>query len=293
MKNLKFKDNDCFICGLNNSSKTIYKKKAFDLDFEILNCNDCDTNYINKVPKDSFTYSYIYDFGGMDSKIDIKNILTRLRIIKAKRYLKRNSPEILSKTLTILDYGSGDGYLSYTIKELNQNTDVYATDYIKTSSPFYENVNFINFDNLFESSISFDIIILRHVLEHIEEPKSVIEELMLKLNKNGYILIEVPNHDLKSNYFLKTFKSDYNQIGLPWHFNHFNVTIFKKMFKQYRLEFSKNSIPVLGQSLMMKFNKNYLTFDGTGFIALVSYPVQIFIDYVTSSYTAIILKIYK
>ena len=26
-KNLKFKDNDCFICGLNNSSETIYKKK--------------------------------------------------------------------------------------------------------------------------------------------------------------------------------------------------------------------------------------------------------------------------
>lgn len=293
MKNLKFKDNDCFICGRNNSSTTIYKKNAFDLNFEVLNCNDCNTNYINKVPEDEFTYSYIYDFGGMDSKIEIKSILTRLRILKAKRYLKKNSPEILSKQLTVLDYGSGDGYLSYTIKELNQSTDVYATDYLQTHSPFYKNINFITFDNLLDLSIGFDIIILRHVLEHIEEPKSVIEELSLKLNENGYILIEVPNHDPKSNFFLKIFKKDYNQIGLPWHFNHFNIATFEKMLKQYRLRFSKNSIPVLGQSLMMKFNKGYLTFDGTGIVALIFYPFQMLIDYITNSYTAIILKIYK
>ena len=123
--------------------------------------------------------------------------------------------------------------------------------------------------------------------------KSVIEELSLKLNENGYILIEVPNHDPKSNFFLKIFKKDYNQIGLPWHFNHFNIATFEKMLKQYRLRFSKNSIPVLGQSLMMKFNKGYLTFDGTGIVALIFYPLQILIDYITNSYTAIILKIYK
>ena len=293
MSKLNFKLNDCFLCEDDNSSPTIYTKNAFDNEFKILNCNVCDSNYINKVPSDEYTYNYIYDFGGIDSKIEIKNILTRLRILKATYYLKKNCPEILVNNLDVLDYGSGDGYLSYSINQLNENTNVFASDYIKKDSPFYKNVTFNSLDEIMSLDRKYDIIILRHVLEHIEEPKKVIDELIYKLKNGGYILVEVPNHELKTNIMLRIFKKDYNQIGLPWHFNHFNVSIFDKMFKDHKLVYSENSIPVLGQSLMMKFNKQYLTFDGTGFIALLFYPIQYILDLISKSHTAIILKIYK
>jgi hypothetical protein len=55
----------------------------------------------------------------------------------------------------------------------------------------------------------------------------------------------------------------------------------------------KNSIPVIGQSLMMSFNKDEACFDNVGLLALLFYPLQMIFDLLTNSYTAIILKISK
>tara|TARA_X000001036_G_scaffold433607_1_gene471530 strand:- start:473 stop:1366 length:894 start_codon:yes stop_codon:yes gene_type:complete len=293
LQELKFKENDCFICSSTESHPTDYRKEVFKEEFKILECSDCKSSYINKIPADSQTYNFIYDFGGRDSKINLRSIFTRLRIIKAKYYLRKNCPEIKKGNLTILDYGSGDGYLSYSMSELNKDLNLYATDYIELESEFYKSVKFIEFESFNQDETKFDLIILRHVLEHIEEPAVLIKELVNKLKSDGYIMVEIPNHDIKTNKLLNLFGNNYNQIGLPWHFNHFSKDTLSLMLSKYELKFSKNSIPVFGQSLMMSFNKDKMCFDNTGILALLFYPVQIIFDLITNSYTAIILKISK
>ena len=293
MQQQKFKLNDCFICGERDSIPTIYQKIVFDEEFKILQCSYCKSSYIDKIPADEFTYNYIYDFGGRDSKVNLKSIFTLLRILKAKYYIRKNCPEIKNNKLSILDYGSGDGYLSYSMGKINTELDIHATDYIKFNSKFYEDVNFIEFKNFSNDTNKFDLIILRHVLEHIEEPAVLINDLVDKLNSGGYIMVEVPNHDIKTNKLLSLFRNNYNQIGLPWHFNHFDVDTLTSMLSEYNLKFSKNSIPVIGQSLMMSFNKDKACFDNVGLLALLFYPLQIIFDLLTNSYTAIILKISK
>ena len=119
------------------------------------------------------------------------------------------------------------------------------------------------------------------MLEHIEDPFKVIKKLLTLLEPEGCIMVEVPNHDI-NKYFIKNFGKHYSQIGMPWHFNHFNSADLKNLTKN-RLQFSKNSIPVLGQSISMVLFSNKIFFDNTGLLALLFYPFQILIDSITSS----------
>lgn len=290
---LNFKSYKCFSCSFEGSKKTIYKKEAFNLNFCINQCDNCSSQFIDKIPKDRNTYKFIYDFGGRDSNTNLSSIFTKLRIYKCKRYLTKNCRDFLSGDMKILDYGSGDGYLSYTLKKINKDLRVHATDYLFEDNDFYKNIDCFKIEDIFSNKQKYNLIILRHVLEHIEDPFKIINQLLKKLEPGGCILVEVPNHDIRSNKLLKIFGKDYSQIGLPWHFNHFTKKDFLLNVPNRRIVFSKNSIPVLGQSLLMKVFPKKIFFENTGILALVFYPFQIIFDLVTFSYTALVVKIYK
>jgi len=290
-QNLKFKSYSCFSCNKSNSKPTKYSRNAFGFNFTILKCKNCKSQFIDKIPSNQSTYDYIYDFGGRDSKVNLNSIFTILRLQKAKYFIKNSCEEYLYGNYSILDYGAGDGYLSFAFHKINPNLKVFATDYSYFKNDFFENINFIPFEKFEEDQNKFDLIILRHVLEHIENPFLLIKNLLNKLNQNGAILIEVPNHDPQSNIFLKFFGKSYNQIGIPWHFNHFNKKDFELNLPNNFLEFSKNSIPVLGNSLLMWLFPRKLFFDGAGLAALVFFPFQFIVDKISRSYTALVVKI--
>lgn len=290
---IEFKNYSCYSCNSKKYSETVYARQAFDELFKIYKCENCSCEYINKVPANKETYEFIYDYGGRDSKVNLNSIFTKLRLYKTKSYLKKHCNSYLNETKKVLDYGSGDGYLSYSFKLINPSSEVHATDYLFNNTIFYKEIKFIQLDDVLNSNEQYDLIILRHVLEHIEYPFKVIEKLIEKLDDNGVILVEVPNHNPETNILLKWFKKDYSQIGFPWHLNHFKQSDFIDNIDKNRLEFSKNSIPVLGQSLLMKLFKEKIFFDNTGILALIFYPIQIVIDYFSGSFSALVVKIYK
>ena len=127
---------------------------------------------------------------------------------------------------------------------------------------------------------------LRHVLEHCPNPKKYIKDLSKKISKHGIFYVEVPNHCLKSNFFLKIFKNNYGQLCLPHHINHFNKESFTKAFdKDFKLTYYSINIPVLGTSIqnIIKIKKN-LRFSA---LNIVLFPLQILISILTKSDVAL------
>lgn len=59
----------------------------------------------------------------------------------------------------------------------------------------------------------FDVVTMLHVLEHVEHPHELLEEIKSNLNENGLLFIEVPNTD---SLFLKIIDSYYKLKGLGW-----------------------------------------------------------------------------
>ena len=95
----------------------------------------------------------------------------------------------------------GDGYVSnYFNKDGNI---VIATD-INSIKPAYlkKNIKYFKSKEILKKKIKFDIILLRHVLEHCPNPKKYINDLNKKITKQGIFYVEVPNHCFKSNFFL-------------------------------------------------------------------------------------------
>jgi len=295
---LKFTKYKCFNCNQkNNFNRTIYEKKFLKNIFRINLCKKCNCEFTNKIPANSFTWSEIYKYGGSDQKKDTKhkfdflvNFFHKLRIFQVKKIEKIVFLNIKKKKLNILDYGVGDGYLiNYFSK--NQNR-LFASD-INLQKPTYlkKNIKYLNYKMLEKKKIKFDIILLRHVLEHCPNPKRYIKNLSKKISKDGTIYVEIPNHSIKSNIFLKIFRNNYAQLCLPHHINHFNKENFTKAFnKDFKLTFHSMNIPILGTSIqnMLKFKKE-LRFS---ILNIILFPLQILISIFTRSDVAlgIILK---
>lgn len=74
----------------------------------------------------------------------------------------------------------------------------------------------------------FDLIILRHIVEHLHSPKEVIERVASSLNKDGMLLIEVPNLALYQctapfpGYFVE-----------EYHINHFSKNSLLNLMKDW------------------------------------------------------------
>jgi 2-polyprenyl-3-methyl-5-hydroxy-6-metoxy-1,4-benzoquinol methylase len=107
----------------------------------------------------------------------------------------------LDEIKTVLDYGcSAGGYLKVFsdigLKSLGLD---YDEDYINFGKNYFGlNLQFGGLEKIYENS--FDLIILNHVLEHISRPEEIINSLKKHLNKNGKILISVPNYN---NFFYR------------------------------------------------------------------------------------------
>lgn len=259
--NLKFKNYKCFICNKNNSTKLNLKRKIFSHLFFLKMCNYCNSMYTNQIPSNNYTLKYIYKFDGVD-KLDIKKncnkfynkILLKIRNISLNAIYNILYSHFKKSELTILDYACGSGYFSNFLSDKKAD-DITACD-IQNKRPnnLIKEIEYISIKKI-NYKKKYDLIFLRHVIEHIPNPKKTLLFLKKILKKNGIIYLEFPNQDLKTNLFLKIFRSDYNQLCLPYHINHFTENSFKKMIKK-NFYFKKYyfDIPVLGESLLNFFN---------------------------------------
>jgi SAM-dependent methyltransferase len=68
------------------------------------------------------------------------------------------------------------------------------------------------------SDEKFDLIVIRHVIEHLGEPAAILSNLVPRLSPGGVLLIVVPNIDCIGR---KIFDTNWTWV-LPWHCNFFN-----------------------------------------------------------------------
>jgi trans-aconitate methyltransferase len=105
-----------------------------------------------------------------------------------------------NKVFNLLDIGAGNHSASLT-KKVFPNCQYYGVDLDKhynndeadfnCMTAFYEmNLDDLNFNSIPE--YHFDVILLNHVIEHLQHGEEVIKGLLPKLKKGGMIYIEFP-----------------------------------------------------------------------------------------------------
>lgn len=150
---------------------------------------------------------------------------------------------------SLIDIGCGDGRLLREIDNVFEKKRLFGIDFSRKAIGFAKVINpSLNFSTKSIQSIEkrFDIVTLIEVIEHIP-PKQLhcfINSITSVLNKNGHILLTVPN---------------LNRPADPRHFQHFSVESLKALFDQEIFKIvAINFIEPIPKSLFGKFLHRFL-----------------------------------
>jgi len=247
----------CPLCKRSDHVKLEHKVEL-EQSLNLYICNSC---------KIFFKISHLSDVESYYSKIleeDIKSETTPLRIVEEiyNKILYK-----LPKESLILDFGCGGGEFLAFLKakgythligvELNKKLIEYC---MNRGFKIYDDISAIE-DNL------IDFVLMIEVLEHLNDPVSILKQIKRVLKKNGGFLITTPNSkSLKA----RILRMNWKEFKRQSHIIFFN---YQSLFHLLKLTGFSNMLPVKNLTYT---NRRYLEyflniFNWTGNIRVLAY----------------------
>jgi 2-polyprenyl-3-methyl-5-hydroxy-6-metoxy-1,4-benzoquinol methylase len=218
-----------------NSSAYIYRESAQSEEAHILKCPKCSLMFARPVLIPEL------EDRQMDTLDDAEMYGSQLmKTLHKQLYLKKEIRLIHKAGLAggkLLDVGCGSGWISnvwaqngfqVTGLEPSPARCSLAREKYKLNvlNEYVENTSFDG---------CFDISILRHVIEHFQDPGSVLKKIHGSLTNDGVVLVVVPNIDCIGRYL---FGVDWEWV-LPWHCNFFNKRSLETLLEESGFEIIK------------------------------------------------------
>lgn len=300
-----------FMKELMNNSKVIYKEKAIceicdsdnfekyieteDFDthlgaFEILKCKNCGMYYTSPHPTKE-TLHYLYD-NRCSKNFDGENwsFFEAIKDFFAEQQLKAYLKKLNFKPKSFADFGTGNARYALTLKRLCPDSEVVAIDFCEEVPEKIKNsdVAYLNTQQFFEEDKTFDVIYLRHVLEHVYNPVEFLKEITKHLTPDGVLVIEVPNINNGTSRVFGKFSAS---IYAPYHLQHFTEDNLKVLLDKLGCSYETGSAEM---PLMSNHIANFCAkpLNNTfRLLGVLTHPLQLFFNFVTNSYSVITAKI--
>lgn len=211
---------NCRLCGSQNLK--LYYTQGNQGQYKFYKCRQCKlVNYDQSTGINQQKYAQVY----IDP--DDENHSVNLNQIDTYRFIKKQ----FNKSLSMLEIGCGNGKLlslamndCWSVKGL-ELSEFLANSIRNRLKIDVEIANFLDYEN--SPKEVFDLIVLRHVLEHISDPALALIKINSLLINNGSAVLEFPDIeglDLKLRRFLAkigVYKKIYPPAYLPGHYNEF------------------------------------------------------------------------
>lgn len=127
----------------------------------------------------------------------------------------------------VLDYGASLGGLAEKLRTISEQVYVIEanpkfTDILKQSGMF----SVLNENDLFDTQFEdfFDLVTISHVLEHIQDPLSLLDNFNNILKEGGYLMVDLPNEVQ----MLKEY--GFQASG---HLHYFTINSFQEVIKKH------------------------------------------------------------
>ena len=136
----------------------------------------------------------------------------------------------------VLEIGCYDGYILYKIKQKFPKINVRGcepSEGANIAKKFNLNVKKKFFNEKTFKHKKFDLVILRHTLEHIDNIKKILTDIKLSMNENSYLAVEVPN----VNFYLQ---KGLLEVFSFQHIHYFSSKSFEVISKNHNFSIFKN-----------------------------------------------------
>lgn len=214
----------CCICE-SDQAQAIYVYLHEKKEYHLLKCH-CGHLFIHPIPLIEL------DARNMDSVEDadfwgnsfLKNLHTRLviqpEIEKVKKVFNKSGANLL-------DIGCGTGWTTAIWKEAGFQTIGLESSPVRSKiakEKYHLDVYPDHLEN-FKTDQLFDVIIMRHLFEHIEDPVAMLKKIKKFLKPNGILLIVIPNIACIGRY---VFRENWEWV-LPWHLHFYTPKTLSRL----------------------------------------------------------------
>lgn len=211
-----------------NSEKSAFKEKYVKDKYTVVECLKCSFLFIPWHFRKDIQY---HDYKGEDVLEQVRRGNDWLKI--QRHLLRFKLIRKYAASGSLFDLGAGWGHFLLAGKQLGY--DVYGIEISKYPHHYAKYdlnlpVDHIDFFKMEERK--FDIITMWDVLEHIDEADAFTKKCSEMLNKNGILVIQVPQID---SFIAKRKKGNWNMMGLD-HVNYFSKKTVKVLFERHGLE---------------------------------------------------------
>lgn len=217
--------------------------------FRILRCSRCGVWLTDPYPTQE-SVAFLYEEREADFfDLPRGSIVDWLKNLSAKRDIKQahrrgGHPAIRNA----LDFGTGNGRFAYACRDLFRRCAVDAVDFHPDPPAALKEqpgIRYIPLEAFQQTSGCYDLIILRHVLEHLHDPAGFLASLARRLSPEGLLYIEVPN---VASAQVRLFCSTANALSLPYHLFNFDLPSLRSLLESVGLDcqiFTK-TLPMAG-----------------------------------------------
>jgi 2-polyprenyl-3-methyl-5-hydroxy-6-metoxy-1,4-benzoquinol methylase len=181
----------CYLCHsdkYNTRLGSVRDNKTID----ILECDNCGLVYLSSL--NHIEENHYEESGMHDDEVDANKWLKETKADDERRY-KFLKEKITNKT--VLDFGCGIGGFLDKVKKIAK--EVRGVELEKALQPSFNNRNLNVFSDLAsvqKDNQKYDVITAFHVVEHLQNPKDVLQQLSELLAKGGgEMIVEVPSSD--------------------------------------------------------------------------------------------------
>jgi len=226
------------LCTICSSSKVFLITNLIrEGQYNIFQCKNCNTAFINDYKDIDYSSDYktlMFEKGSTNKKkTEQRNFSLKNTHFQLSQIIKDN------KIKNILEIGPGMGLSSNFIKKQFPKLNISALEIDIRNNSFLKKIGFQNIFRDFSEieSNSFDLIFCVHLIEHISDPYSFLNQIKNKAKKNAIIFFITPNHN--NIYFktlpknnLKKFMSFFYHIAHPYYYDHKSMKyLLAKLFK--------------------------------------------------------------
>ncbi len=210
----------CILCNNIKFSK-LFKKN----NYQVVECVSCNFIFLNPPPNKSQLVKYYKNFDYQTGFIN-ENLIRR-DSIKTLKNLKKLGYDNGS----LLDIGCGAGFFLDEARKFGW--EVQGIDTSEITSSYGKNklkleiINSNFLDYKFPES-KFRVITLLQVIEHLNDPTTMIKKIYKLLEPNGILCIATPNIE---SYLSRILKNNFNYMIPPEHISFYSPQTLKTLLK--------------------------------------------------------------
>lgn len=243
--------NKCLLCGHDAIKNNTVNGYEYPEMYDVFNCGYCNYEFVNSGKKNlSDLYEKIYNnaekvpgYSRYYRYFDnVKNNHAPLDYLVSEDSIYWSVKQTLNmyRPLNVLELGSGLGYLTYALRQQGYEaigvdlSEQAVTRAIDRFGAYYYCSDV--FEYLGKIERKFDLIIVNEVIEHVQNPVKLIEDLKCA-SPSSYILFTTPNKDIWRNY---SWKTDNAPVHLHWFSKQSLTMVLEKLNLQFEfLNFSE------------------------------------------------------